>query len=150
MQPVTEPITARRNVPFAAEWSFDDEAVPVDFTGATVEMEVRLFGAQPGNALISLAEVGTEQTEGLFIGTGTIAPFIDALTLALLPAAPLAGGNAVFAYDLRVDLADRPSEIWRQGQFIVKPGVTDPFGVIRITESGAIRTTESGAIRVLE
>lgn len=147
---LNRPIVARRNTPFARVFPFTDTETdePVDFTGATVAMQVRQYGAQPGDALIDLAEVGAELTEGLLVEEGQITVFIDRGSLADLPGGK-PGASVIFEYDLKVRLAGRVEEVWAEGSFTVKPGVTDRR-FIRSTEASARRVTEDGRIRVEE
>lgn len=149
--PLTRDLVGRRNAPLAWEWAgiVDDEGVPVDFTAAEdVRMQVRLYGAQPGDPLIDLGPVEAALTEGLILGVGSIQGFIDEASLAILP--EKAPGEAVrFAFDVLVDLAGVVPEVWVEGCLTVEAGVTDRLG-IRITETDAYRVTEGGAIRVTE
>jgi hypothetical protein len=123
--PERRDLVARRNAPFAEEWTFTDEAGdPVDFTGASVSMQVRLYGAQAGTALVDLSDGVAALTEGLIADEGVVTVFIDEATLKVLPQGRT-GEDVVFEYDLRVDLADRVEEVWSYGSFTLKPGVTD-------------------------
>lgn len=144
-------LTGRRNAPLAWEWSgiVDDDDEPIDFTTAEdVRLQVRLYGAQPGAALITVAPVEAALTEGLVLGVGSIAGFIDEATLAALPAGRPAAAVR-FEFDALFEFTGVVPEVWIEGYLIVAAGVTDRLG-IRITEDSSIRITESGAIRVTE
>lgn len=147
-EPTRLDLVARRNAPFRLDdpWTFYEDGSPIDFTGATVSMQVRLYGAAPGEPLIDLDAVGATLTEGLLLGAGTVSPFIDEATLALLPRGK-DGDTVALSYDLVVDLADRSAEVWQYGLFNVKPGVTDRLG-LRITDDSSYRVTDDGSIRV--
>lgn len=134
-EPLRRDLVARRNAPLAYEWSFTDDAGdPVDFTGATVTMQVRQYGAQAGSALISLVEVAeaTPPTEGLQAADGTISVAIDESTLLFLPTGK-EGAVVVFEYDLVVELSGAVPEVWAYGSLTVKPGVTDRINFLTVS-----------------
>ena len=148
-EPARRDLVARRNCPFSEVWSLTDDAGdPLDLTTATVSMEVRLYGAQPGSALITLAEQASEQTEGLYIDGGSVTPWIDEAVLRLMPEGG-EGQSVAFVYDLKVQPSGEVAQLYRYGFVTLKPGVTDRLG-LRITEAGDVRVTEDGAIRVTE
>lgn len=143
--PGAEVLVARRNAPFARDWPFVDEAGdPLDLTGATARMQVRLYGAQPGSSLINLVPVVDDLTEGLTVSTGLIGCYIEELSLAFLPEG--GAGDAVnFVWDLVVTLPGQPAEVWLQGPFTVKPGVTNR-NLFLVDGSGAFLTDPTGAL----
>jgi len=147
-EPLRRDLIARRNTPFAEVWPFTDRdtAEPVDFTGATVSMQVRLYGAQAGDPLIDLAEVVAEQTEGLLTGTGEIAAWIGQTTLLALPRGA-DGAAVVFRYDLKVQLAGELAEVWTYGTLTVKPGVTDRLRILT-NDAGVWLTNDAGTILI--
>lgn len=148
-QPLRRDLTARRNAPFAEVWTFTEEdGTPVDFTGATVTMQVRLYGAQPGDALVDLAAVGTALTEGLVVSAGQVAVFIDSTTLAFLPGSS-PGATDKFEYDLKVKRTGIVAELWRYGLFSLKPGVTDRTFILA-TEADDFLLAETGAYLLAE
>lgn len=142
--PVRLDLEARRNTPFSKEWPFTEETTgdPLDFTGATVAMQVRMYGAQAGAALIDLVEVGTAQTEGLTVDAGSILCWIDQTSLLFLPTGK-PGADVVFQYDLVVQLPDEVAEVWAYGTFTVTPGVTDRL--IILTNESNVPLTGDGA-----
>ena len=120
-------LTARRNALLAYEWTFTDDAGdPADFTGATVTMQVRQYGAQAGTALINLVEVAetTPATEGLQAVDGVVSVYIDEASLYHLPRGA-DGASIDFYYDLKVELSGVVAEVWAEGLITVKPGVTE-------------------------
>lgn len=125
------PLRGRRNAPFAQTWTYTDaDGEPLDFTGATAAMQVRHYGAQPGDSLIDLGVVTTALTQGVRIGAGTLSVFISRTALRFLPTGR-PGTDVVFTYDLVVTLPDRVAEVWSQGRFTVSPAVTDRLGLLK-------------------
>lgn len=147
-EPLNRPLRARRNTAFAQAFPFTDAEtdLPVDFTGAAVAMQVRLYGAQAGDALITLSEVATPTTEGLLVEDGLITVFIDETSLSLLPRGK-AGADIVFQYDLKVQLAGALAEVWAEGAFTVTPGVTDRLRILT-NDAGAMLTSDAGLILI--
>lgn len=142
-QPLLHDLVARRNAPFAREWSdFIDETTgaALDFSAATVAMEVRQRGAQAGDALISLSEVALDRVEGLIADEDSIRVYIDEATLAALPVGK-AGASMVFVYDLVVQRSGEVPIVVAQGFFTVEPGVTDRLFFIT---AGGDRLVASG------
>lgn len=129
MEPL--PIRARRNAPWADEWTYtaEDSVSPFDFGGATAWMEIRQYGAQPGDALARLELVATPLTEGLRFGAGAILPYVSESTHRLLPGD---GQSEVrFAYDVMVQLPGRVAARWRHGIYIVAPGRTFRMALLK-------------------
>ena len=134
MTPANVTLTAWRNARFAEEYRFagptSDGQAPIDFTGWTGELEVRLYGAQPGDAIISLSNVASD-IEGVWIiepSAGAIQVSIERETLAdaftALGGPAEAGSNITLVYDLILTTPTGDPEIWMQGAFIFNPGVT--------------------------
>ncbi|WP_420478223.1 hypothetical protein [Brevundimonas sp. FT23028] len=136
-------LKARRNTPFSYEFTFSDDGDPQDFTGAVVAMQARLYGAQPGDPLIDLAEVFAPVTEGLIVEPGSVQVWIDEASLMTLPTGP-AGSDVTLQYDLKVQLPGSVAEIWAAGTLTVSPGVTDRLTLLT-NEGGAFLTNEDGA-----
>ena len=121
LTPATVPITAWRNVPYAANFLFvDDTGAPIDFTTFSAGgLQVRLYGNAPGEALITLTDdVGITLNDD-----GTIDLTISETALSDLPAPAEAGGSLCLPYDL-VLTSGGLAEIWMQGTLTVLPGVT--------------------------
>lgn len=133
MTPANVPITVWRNADYAETWviaeSFDasgNAVNPVDLTGYTFAMQVRLYGLAGGSALISLATV-TTAVQGIRIveaTAGQIEVRITDTTLEALPAAGKAGASVTFAYDLLLTDPTGFEQAYAYGAFIVQPGVT--------------------------
>lgn len=127
------PLTAARNLAFvytAGLLGEDDAAF--DLTGCTLKMEVRQYGAQPGAALISLAQVTTD-VQGVRVlnaTDGTICIRINQAALAALPGGPAQGSepNApdTFVYDLVITRPALAEPLALAGSFTLQPGVTAP------------------------
>lgn len=133
MTPANVPITVWRNADYAETWviaeSFDasgDAVNPVDLTGYTLALQVRLYGLAGGAALISLATV-TTAVQGIRIVEATggqIEIRITDATLETLPASGKAGAAVTFAYDLVLTDPTGLEQVYASGDFIVLPGVT--------------------------
>jgi len=129
--PATVPIRARRNGVYAEEYQFTDGADPVDLTGYTGIAQVRLYGAQPGDAIISLPGVDGP-IEGVWINDpaqGCVQIIITEATLTGAYAALRAGIEPGASILLVWDLVLTPpggagDEVWMEGTFEVKAGVT--------------------------
>lgn len=132
IKPAQQSLTAYRNRVYAETITLTGEEGVDDWTDYTARMEVRHYGAQPGDALVSLDTV--ETGEGLVLTVGpdhiiTIAPRIERATLAALPIGTSAddvtgGDDAIFYHDLLLIAPDGDAEALRQGAFNLKPGVT--------------------------
>ena len=131
MTPGIEPLVAYRNGTFDEEWTFtdDDLAEPVDFTGWSGALHVRLYGAAD-STVIALANV-TSDIEGVWIrepSEGIVRVLIDRDTLTAAYDAMIgeneAGSSIAFVYDLRLTTPTGAEEIWMEGSFTIKPGVT--------------------------
>lgn len=122
-------LRARRNAPF--EWRFQvmDGLTPVDLTGYSLAMQLRLYGAAAGAALISLDMVTVEGAKGIRIANaaeGRVHIFIPEADINGLPGVhqPDRLSSQSYPFDLRVTPAGGVAEVWVQGLFIVEPGVT--------------------------
>lgn len=132
MTPATMPLTARRNASFAEEWQFTvDGDLPFDFTAYTAALlEVRQYGAQPGDSLIHLVKVTSniegvrflEPSQGIVrvqINQPTLETVYDGLIGESEP-----GSDLLFEYDLILTGPDTALEPWLAGTFTLKPGVS--------------------------
>lgn len=132
MTPANVPIEVWRNADYAETWviaeSFDaagNAVNPVDLTGYTLALQVRLYGLAGGSALISLTTV-TAAVQGIRIieaTGGQIEIRITDTTLEALPAGK-AGAAVTFSYDLIVTDPTGLEQPYAYGDFIVQPGVT--------------------------
>lgn len=130
MIPATEPLIGRRNARLAEEWQFTHDGAPVDLTGCTARLQLRLYGAQPGGAVVTLPSV-TDPVEGVWVrepAAGIICLIADPATLRAAYERLAGGvepGRAVrLAYDLLVTLPGGADEVWVEGVFTLNPGVT--------------------------
>lgn len=133
--PATVPITVWRNADYVETWVVADEQgydangdaiSPQDLTGWTLALQVRLYGLAGGAALISLGTV-TTAIEGIRIieaTGGQIEIRITDATLEALPAAGKAGADLTLYYDLVLTDPTGVEEVYAEGTFTVKPGVT--------------------------
>lgn len=131
MEPETLPLVARRNVPFIEEYAFTEDGEPFGLTGYTGTMQVRLYGAQAGDAQIALINVGVDLTEGvwisdpaggivqIFIYEGTLQTVYDALILGVD-----GGSDVELVYDLILTDSGGFQQTFLEGPFTIKPGVT--------------------------
>lgn len=131
MDTPTVPLAAWRNRAFVEDYGLlGQDDGPFDLTGASLRMEVRLYGAQPGDALISLTEVGWD-VEGIRVIDavgGRIRIVISQNTLASLPGGPTDGTepNAPdpFVYDLVIARPIPADSLAMSGTFTLHPGVS--------------------------
>lgn len=98
---------------------------PIDLTGWTAEMQVRLYGLAGGAALLSLATV-TSEGQGIRLldpTAGVLRIWIARTTLEALPNTGKAGLERTFAYDLVLIDPTGIRSVYATGAFIVPPGV---------------------------
>lgn len=136
MTPVAVPITAWRNARYIEEFYFtapiDDVDAPVDLTGWLGKIQVRLYGAASGSALMTLSPVVSD-VEGVWViepTGGVVRARADEATLTSLWTA-LGGVGArepnrpfKLKYDLVMTPPSGGDEVWLEGDFILQPGVT--------------------------
>lgn len=130
MIPATVPIRAWRNARYVEEFPFTIDDEPYVLTGWSGAMQVRLYGAADGAALINLANV-TSDTQGVWIiepAEGIVRVRIDEATLTALwttLGGPAEAGEAItLTYDLVMTPPAGGDEVWMQGPFTIEPGVT--------------------------
>lgn len=126
--PGTLPLVAQRWTPFVYTIDFEG----IDFTGATMAMQVRLYRDAPGDPIISLVNaasnaqglsVSVVTTEG--VPTSTVQIRINETTLeAILLNAGLPGADVKLAYDLHITGGGFEKTRWVEGDFIIRPGAT--------------------------
>lgn len=128
MTPANVPLTLRRNVNYGESFeATDDYGLPIDFTGFTGELEVRLYGKQPGDALLTIGTVATP-IEGLLFTATAIEVRIDSASIDGLPGGPddgqEPGDPSSFVYDLLLTPPGGSADVWFEGSVTVLPGVT--------------------------
>lgn len=130
MTPANVPITVWRNARYAEEFPFTLDGAAYDLTSWTAKLQVRLYGATAGGALLDLANVTTD-VEGVWIiepAEGLVRVRIEEATLVALWTS--LGGNSepnapiTLSYDLVLTTPDGDDEVWTYGDFIIMPGVT--------------------------
>jgi hypothetical protein len=102
----------------------------VDFTGATILLEVRQVKDTEGPALISLTDVEDEQ--GVYISTSSpgglitthLQIFIFKEVMEALPYPAERGEDLVLWWDLLIQPPSLFRKRWLQGKFIVEAGVS--------------------------
>jgi len=123
-------INAARNAPWARELTFTDcQQLPIDFTGWTGILQVRLYEGAPGTALISLGMADNSSSEGLYFfpgDPGHMQIMIAEAALNALPGLhePEAGAPQRFFYDMVLTDPDGFEQRFMEGPFIVQPGVS--------------------------
>jgi hypothetical protein len=126
MIPETVELIGRRNAPFIEEYVFTVDNTPVDFTGCTATMQLRVYANAPDPALVTLNAVSSD-VEGVWISdpvNGIIQVRIDEATLFGLPTRVSTDARSAFAYDLRLTWPDGVRDVLMEGAFIVKAGTT--------------------------
>lgn len=123
--PAAVDLPLRRNTPYNEEYQF---AAPdgslVDFTGYTAAVQIRIYGGQPGPALLSLGTV-VDDSEGLrLLDINTWRIRIDEASLADLPGADEAGDAVRFEWDWVFTDQAGVESAWMEGAAVLKPGVT--------------------------
>lgn len=141
-----ETLRARRNTPFVHVFTVTDaDGEPMDLTGHTAGMQVRLYGMQPGEPLLNLETVTTEQTDGLLISGSTVTPYVNRIDMAFMPSGNVDGRDDSFVYDLILTDPTGYSWIERWGPFEVTEGVTADAEIFLTAIDGRLLTTTVGA-----
>lgn len=125
--PATVNLRAYRWAPYIEPLVFEG----VDFTGATMSMQIRLYRDAP-TSLVSLVPAADGQ-QGLFLSVGsetgalasTIKVRVNKETLnALLLNAGRPGEDVVLFWDIVISGGGFIESRWLQGTFTIEPGVT--------------------------
>lgn len=134
--PAKLPLRGRRNAYFGEEWQFTvadpDTGIeaPVDLSGFAAFLQLRLYGAQPGSAKLTLNNVGgniegvwiIDPTEGriqVLASEDTLRGVYDDLSSDVEP-----GADIILAYDLVLRDDNGMDDVWVEGSFTLSPGVT--------------------------
>lgn len=121
-------LTVQRWTPFVYQIDFEG----LDFTGATMAMQVRLYRDAPGAPLISLANAASN-AEGLSVAvtivsgvtTSTVQIRINETTAeTLLLNAGKPGDDITLVYDLHITGGGLPKSRWLEGSLIIRAGAT--------------------------
>lgn len=117
------PVEARRWTP----WIYSIDFTGIDFTGATMQAQVRVTKDASGAPLIDLtaASAGSEGISfSVASGTTTVVLQIDETTMEGLPGAPAVGDDVVLAWDLQITPSGGTKAVYLEGPFTILAGVT--------------------------
>ncbi len=121
-------LTVQRWTPFVYQIDFSG----LDFTGATMAMQARLYGDAPGDPLLNLTNAAAN-AEGLSVTvetdagvtTSTVQIRINETTAeALLLNAGAPGTDIRLIYDVHITGGGFPKTRWIEGALIIRPGAT--------------------------
>lgn len=121
-------LTVQRWTPFVYQIDFEG----LDFTGATMAMQFRLYRDAPGDPLISLANAASN-AEGLSVSvamnggvpTSTVQIRINETTAeALLLNAGKPGDDIRIVHDLHITGGGFPKTRWIEGEATIRAGAT--------------------------
>lgn len=121
-------LTVQRWTPFVYQIDFEG----LDFTGATMAMQVRLYRDAPGGALLSLSNAASN-AEGLSVTTmaveglttSTVQIRINETTAeALLLNAGKPGDDIRVVYDIHITGGGFAKTRWIEGDLIIRAGAT--------------------------
>lgn len=121
-------LTVQRWTPFVYQIDFKG----IDFTGATMAMQARLYRDAPGSPLIALVNAASN-AEGLSVSvatadgvpTSTVQIRINETTAeALLLNAGKPGDDITLVYDLHITGGGFPKSRWIEGALIIRAGAT--------------------------
>ncbi len=121
-------LTVQRWTPFVYQIAFEG----LNFTGATMAMQARLYRDAPGAPLIGLSNAAAN-AEGLSVGvvtnegvpTSTVQVRINETTAeALLLNAGKPGDDISLVYDLHIAGGGFPKSRWVEGALIIRAGAT--------------------------
>jgi hypothetical protein len=126
-------LTAHRNVPFIPTLSFYYTGGALPLTGATIAMHVRQYGGMPDPPNAASSELGFTDYADATDDQPTrrrldVYPSITEATLADMPSGlnePEIGEADRFVYDIVITYEDGVQDLLAEGNFYVKPGVTD-------------------------
>lgn len=130
--PVTLDLQVWRNDDYVEEWrltdgtSDADPGEPIDLTGWTLAMDIRLYAGASGSALILLATVVTD-TQGIRLTEASDGRFVIRIQDTVingLPAASEPNKPVALAYDLVLTDPTGDRHNYAGGKFTVYPKVT--------------------------
>lgn len=120
-QPANLPLAGDRWTPFTATLEFTGLVV----TGATFAMQVRQTYDQAGSPLVSLTNVGSANTQGIYIVSASVIQiYIAEATMEGLPDATEVGDDLVLYYDLHITPSGGVKQVYARGTFTVRGGAT--------------------------
>lgn len=121
-------LTVQRWTPFVYQIDFEG----LDFAGATMAMQARLYRDAPGDPLINLTNAASN-AEGLSVSvanvggvtTSTVQIRINETTAeSLLLNAGKPGDDITLVYDLHITGGGLPKSRWLEGSLIIRAGAT--------------------------
>lgn len=133
MTPETFHLTGWRNAPFPPDvFAFEEDAAAINLTGYTAALDVRAV-AGTGTALISLDTTVSTSADGIRLSDAAGGELVIQIDQASMQSAwdaayaaglMKAGESAPLVYDLRIVDPDGHAEVWLEGAFTIKAGVT--------------------------
>lgn len=127
MTPVQADLIASRTAVFDETFAFAIGADALDFTAATLRMQVRAYAGASGTPLIDLLTVGFDTDQGIYIidaSQGLFSIRIEKATLAALPEIAESPLPSAFSYDLvLLDVDGDTLGPMMQGSFTLYEGV---------------------------
>ena len=121
-------LTVQRWTPFVYQIDFEG----LDFTGATMAMQVRLYRDAPGDPLINLTNAASN-AEGLSVSVATVSGVTTSTVQirinettgeSLLLNAGKPGDDITLVYDLHITGGGLPKSRWLEGSLIIRAGAT--------------------------
>ena len=121
-------LTVQRWTSFVYQIDFEG----LDFTGATMAMQVRLYRDAPGDPLINLTNAASN-AEGLSVSVATVSGVTTSTVQirinettgeSLLLNAGKPGDDITLVYDLHITGGGLPKSRWLEGSLIIRAGAT--------------------------
>lgn len=128
-QPGYLPLNGDRWTPFVRTFTFEG----IDLTSAVMAAQIRLEPDTPGSPIVSLATVGTVNTQGLrLVSAGLISDVMTSIvymqinetTMEAMPEGNEPGDDVELAWDMHITPSGGVKEKYLYGPFKVRAGVT--------------------------
>lgn len=119
IEAATLDLRANRHTP----WKYVIEYPGVNWSTATVLMQVRQLPDQTGTPLLDLAS-GAEITNAYASGVTTFTILVPKVDMEALPAAAEVGQDLTLYYDIQITPPSGIKEVYVRGKFVVVAGVT--------------------------
>lgn len=119
--PQATDLSVQWNEDYYREWALVDptSGLPIDLTGCSVAMQVRANAGLTSAALLTATCAVIDAPNGVWSESIPKAALQAAVTANASPQA-----TVTWAYDVRITDDAGTTRIWRVGQFIIQPGVT--------------------------
>ena len=131
MGPGNLPLALRRNAPESLRLVLQDSVGPIDLTGYSVKLQLRLYPGAPGDALLTLASPLVSGIDMSAAATGAVElnwPMFASAIAALPTTAELGDPSKptidTFAYDLLVTDTEGQQQVILEGPVNLSFGVT--------------------------